>query len=164
MAPRIQKVRRRRVTLDQYVELQSRYGAERETVKRQNQLITELRAQVDEKLKRLKDNNDHFDLNLKRYEEQRALLLKRLNTQVDHVRIAVGICQRGMKNKKKASAVRQALAVLQAAVDEEASYKKTPWASWLSVAAISWGLYAMAGLGLFKKHAAAAPETTETKA
>jgi hypothetical protein len=158
MAPRIQKVRRRRVTLDQYVELQSRYGAERETVKRQNQLITELRAQVDEKLKRLKDNNDYFDLNLKHYQEQRTLLLKRLNTQVDHVRIAVGICQRGMKSKKKASAVRQALAVLQAAVDEEASYK-TPWASWWGGAAVAGlGLYAMAGLGLLKKNAAAAPE------
>jgi hypothetical protein len=108
-------------------QLKELYDAERKSVQQMNVMIGNLREELESSKKVIETMTSNAFEDQKRYREATELLHKRIRSQKDHVRIALGICQRARKAKRKAKGVRQAVAVLEAAVDEEAQFALPSW-------------------------------------
>lgn len=113
-----------------YADLYTLYEAERKTVVEQNKLVAELRATIDKLGADLKHREANDKLSQEAFKsslKSRDVLRDRCQTMRQHIEIALRVLRRGKIEKKKAPALRRALAVLEAAMAEE---KDHDWPAW----------------------------------
>lgn len=120
-----------RLPKHKYAELYALYEAERETVCKQNDVITELRDTID----KIRADLRHREANDKLSQEAFKSAIRGFNVQQDrcrlmrqHIEIALRVLRRGKVEKKKVPALRRALAVLEAAMAEDKDHDWPAWA------------------------------------
>lgn len=124
---RIIKVRKRTATYEQLLDAQEQRNKWREAYQDEHGVVLDHLKTIEKLKLELESSKGVIETmtrnafeDQKRHRETAEILHKRLRSHKDHVRIALGICQRARKSKRKAKGVQQAIAVLEAAVDEEA--------------------------------------------